>query len=174
MLPTISTDRLILRKFTADDTEAVFSAFSVSSFTEPMLIDRQPDYYFAESYIEEILSGYSNDTCYTWAVADRNTDVCIGAVSLSDIKNNGAEIGYWITNKSQGNGYAKEAVRAVVKYAFEYMLLHRLWAKCRIDNAASLRVLKCSDFRLEGIAKDEVFRKGEYVSIAYLSLISKN
>lgn len=172
MLAKLTTDRLCLREFDENDTDTVFKAFSVSSFTEPMLIDRQPDYAFAENYIKEMMSGYESGICNTWAVADIATNECIGAVSLSEFRNNGAEIGYWIINSRKNCGYAREAVAAVTGYAFDYMHLHRVWAKCRIDNLASLRVLKSIGFKLEGIARDEVFRKGEYISISYLSLIS--
>ena len=170
ILPTITTQRLILRSFCENDTDAVYSAFSHAVFTEQMLTDAQPDRFFAESYIAEIVN--KNDSSCTWAVTEKGKELCIGAVSLSSPENMSTEIGYWIADEYKSNGYATEAVYAAVRYAFEYMKLHRVYAKCRTDNKASVHVLKKNGFSIEGIAKDAVYRHGEYISIAYFAKIN--
>ena len=160
-----------MRELAERDTEAVYNAYLRSDFTDAMLTDAQRDRYFAEEYIRMALNGYKDGKCLIWAVCDAKSGDCLGCVSLSEPKDRISEIGYWISESNHGKGYATESVCAVLDYAKTQMRLHRVWARCRIDNPASLRVLKKSGFRLEGIARDEVFRHGEYISIAYLAVI---
>jgi ribosomal-protein-alanine N-acetyltransferase len=52
-----------------------------------------------------------------------------------------------------GKGYTTAAVRAVVRYAFEDLELHRVEAACQPDNIASQRVLLKAGFTEEGRAR---------------------
>jgi len=51
---------------------------------------------------------------------------------------------YW------GKGYATEAVRAVLKFGFRVLKLHRMEAGCAVDNIASIRVLEKVGMQMEG------------------------
>ena len=83
------------------------------------------------------------------------------------------EIGYWIADENKCNGYATEAVKAIVRYAFEYMHMHRVSAQCSTKNNASMHVLKKAGFEIEGIAHDSIKHHGQYVSIAWFGIINK-
>lgn len=61
-----------------------------------------------------------------------------------------AHLGYWIDEEHQRRGYMTEAVRAVVRFAFDVLGLHRVQAAVMPHNAASLRVLEKLGFRKEG------------------------
>ena len=50
---------------------------------------------------------------------------------------------YW------GKGYATEAVRAVLKFGFTVLKLHRMEAGCAVGNIASIRVLKKVGMQME-------------------------
>ena len=175
IFPIITTERLKLRKFTEADTDMVHNAFSLSSFTENMLIDRQPDRLFAETYTEELIKGYAQNNVFVWAIADRQSNLCMGAISFEHIdeENANAEIGYWVADEYSGKGYATEALRALVIFAFKHMRLHKLCARCSTENKASIRVLKNAGFEIEGIARDAVKRHGKYISLAYFGKINK-
>ncbi|MBQ9949595.1 MAG: GNAT family N-acetyltransferase [Clostridia bacterium] len=175
VFPIITTQRLCLRKFSESDTEAVYNAFKNGDFTAKMLTEKQTDRIFAETYIEEMKSEYEKGDCYTWAVALKDCDSCVGAISLNMVNftNESAELGYWISPEFMGCGYATESVSAIVRYAFEYMKLHRLSAMCRLDNIASMNVLKKNGFTIEGIAKESAKFQNRYVDIASFAIINK-
>jgi RimJ/RimL family protein N-acetyltransferase len=67
----------------------------------------------------------------------------IGQVSLSlnfsDIKE--WEIGWKVHYKYWGNGYATEAAKRVLAFAFQDLHAHRVVAFCNVQNAASVRVM---------------------------------
>ncbi len=60
------------------------------------------------------------------------------------------ELGYFVVQASTGMGYATEAARATVRYAFEQFQVSRVDLQCRADNLASQRVAERCGFRLEG------------------------
>ena len=63
------------------------------------------------------------------------------------------EIGYWIGEPYWGFGYASEAAKAVVDYAFEEDDVTTLLGGARITNAASRRVLEKCGFEYQGYGK---------------------
>jgi len=74
-------------------------------------------------------------------VIERNTDgIVVGAVGLRPGEGAAAEIGYWIGKPFWGQGYATEAVSAVVAHGFARMGLRAIDAAASADNAASIRV----------------------------------
>lgn len=80
----------------------------------------------------------------------------LGGVTLSNVRRGVAEtgtIGYWVGQPYAGKGYATAAVRAMIRFAFDRLHLHRLEAACLPSNEASRRVLEKSGFTLEGKAR---------------------
>ncbi len=77
----------------------------------------------------------------------------IGRIALTGVMRGAfmsAHLGYWIDEEHQRRGYMTEAVRAVVRFAFDVLGLHRVQAAVMPHNAASLRVLEKLGFRKEG------------------------
>jgi ribosomal-protein-alanine N-acetyltransferase len=80
----------------------------------------------------------------------------VGGITLSNVRRGIAEtatVGYWIGLPAVGRGHATAAVRAIIRYAFGPLRLHRLEAACLPTNAASRRVLEKSGFQKEGEAR---------------------
>lgn len=74
----------------------------------------------------------------------------VGSISIMDVDEGQGEIGYWIGRPYWGRGYATEACRQVVDFAFSELQLKRLTAKCLVRNKGSFRVLEKAGFRLTG------------------------
>lgn len=68
----------------------------------------------------------------------------VGHISLKNVdrERGEAEVGYWVGRPYWGRGYASEAVRLVVAFAFEELGLRRLYAHVLAHNPASARVLE--------------------------------
>jgi len=65
----------------------------------------------------------------------------IGCADIDAVEAGSADIGYWFDEAYWGGGYASEAARAVVRFAFETLGLERLTAGHVNDNPASGNVL---------------------------------
>lgn len=86
----------------------------------------------------------------------RRDGVLLGAITLDNIRRGPAQTGttgYWIGKPFARQGYMREALEAVVHYAFTSLDLSRIEAGCLPENAASRGVLERSGFKYEGVAQ---------------------
>ncbi|MBP7402319.1 MAG: GNAT family N-acetyltransferase [Clostridia bacterium] len=72
------------------------------------------------------------------------------------------ELGYIFNNRFHGHGYATEACRAVLDDGFRRLGIHRVAAKCALENPASWRLMERLGMRREGLSPKAVtFRRTE-------------
>lgn len=97
-----------------------------------------------------------DDKAYALFVFREEDDELVGGATLSNVRRGVAQtasLGYWASQAHANKGYITAAVRAVVRYAFDDLDLHRVEAACQPDNAPSRRVLEKAGFTHEGVAK---------------------
>lgn len=163
MTPILDTDRLHLRPLAARDAEALFA---IMSDPEAMRFWDWPPFRELQTVREvlagQILSMEGGQTRY-WAVCLKGTGAAIGTCDMSDIdRHHGrAEVGFAFHRSYWGNGYAYEAMSAVIPNAFVDMDLVRLGARLHAGNHASRRLLERLGFSYEGRLAGHVVREGE-------------
>jgi RimJ/RimL family protein N-acetyltransferase len=82
------------------------------------------------------------------------------------------EIGYWIRTSLTGQGYATEAVRGILAFAFEVLGAQRVEIRCASENRPSARVVERAGFRLEGELRNaEVDAQGKLRNVPLFSMI---
>ncbi|WP_042386727.1 GNAT family N-acetyltransferase [Clostridium culturomicium] len=92
-------------------------------------------------------------------------NIMIGRIRINNIIQGvfkSAFIGYSIDEKCQGKGYMKEAVKLVLKYAYEEFGLHRIEATTLLDNERSQRVLEACGFTELGVCKEYLLINGKW------------
>ncbi|HML09200.1 MAG TPA: GNAT family N-acetyltransferase [Xanthobacteraceae bacterium] len=77
-------------------------------------------------------------------------EALIGACGV-DPRESGAELGYWLGVAYWHRGFATEAARAVIDYAFGELCHDTLAAGARVSNPASRRVLEKCAFQWTGV-----------------------
>lgn len=98
----------------------------------------------------------SNGTAVPLFLIRRSDDVLLGAITLDNIRRGPAQAGttgYWIGEPHARQGYMREAIKAVVHYAFNVLDLSRIEAGCLPENAASRRLLEQTGYKYEGVAQ---------------------
>ncbi len=86
----------------------------------------------------------------------RCDDTLVGAVTLDNIRRGPSQcgtMGYWTGAAHARQGYMREAIKAMVHYAFASLDLSRIEAACLPENAASRGLLESSGFKYEGVAQ---------------------
>jgi len=78
-------------------------------------------------------------------------ELCFKGLSADGI----AEIGYGICEEYQSNGYATEAVKAILEWVFSHPEIVTVEAETDPDNTASIRVLEKCGFALNGVLGEE-------------------
>lgn len=98
----------------------------------------------------------ASDRAYPFHIVSPDTQSLIGAVNLTHVERGAAQsakLGYWVGRSFMNRGYGRAAVRALTRFAFESLALHRVEAAVHPDNAASIRVLEANRYQLEGTAR---------------------
>ena len=98
-----------------------------------------------DSMIAEQQAAMAEGLCRYWTMMAG--DDAIGSVDLSLIQDGSAELGFLVRRDRWGQGFASEAVAAVVACGFTMPGLHRLVAASQEDNLAAKRVLEKNGFR---------------------------
>lgn len=163
-LPTLTTERLVIRPFTLEDLdEAVRVLDGAISPGEPGAAPTAEQRAERERWLQWTVLSYEQlAKLYQPPYGDRA--ICLrasgelvgavgytpclhpfGQVGIGDAPPMGhtAELGlYWgVSSLHQGRGYATEAGRALVDFAFRELCLHRIVATTEHDNLASQRVM---------------------------------
>jgi len=106
----------------------------------------------------------------------REDKALIGAITLDNIRRGPAQagtLGYWTGAAFARQGYMREAIEAVVHYAFTRLDLSRIEAACLPENAASRGLLENSGFKYEGVAQSYLQIDGRWrTHVLYASLRS--
>ena len=103
--------------------------------------------------IERMREEREEDRRYTCGIFTMADDLLVGTISLANVSRGAwqnATVGYFVDREHNGKGYATEAVRLMVRVAFERLGLHRLQAGVMPRNHASNRVMEKAGFRFEG------------------------
>jgi len=110
---------------------------------------------------------------YLAIASDTEAIGSIGFNLQQDILRRSADIGYWLGEPFWGKGIAAEAVKAMVKYAFENFDLVRLFAFVFEWNPASMRVLEKSGFKLEARLAKSVTKDGRTIDCFLYALVKE-
>lgn len=98
------------------------------------------------------------------AITLRSDGRQVGGVGLRvDQHHQHAELGYWLGVPYWGRGYASEAAREMLRYGFENLHLHRIFASHFKHNPASGRILKKIGMRHEGCQREHLRKWDQFV-----------
>ena len=145
-LPVLETERLTLRAPRRGDAKAIAALANDRRIAANTA--RIPHPYSAADAEEFIASVNRRDgeTCFVIMLGDR----LIGACGL-DPQEDGPELGYWLGAPYWDQGFATEAARALIDYAFGELEHETLRAGARVSNPASRRVLEKCAFQWTGV-----------------------
>lgn len=161
--PTLQTDRLRLRPISSADADALFALHSdahvLRYWDSPPWTERgRADRFIAASrrMAEEgtgarlAMERLSDGSFIGWCTVSRwNPDY------------RSASLGYCMNADAWGHGYATEAVRSLLQWAFDTLDLNRVQAETDTRNAASARVLDKVGFVREGTLREDCVVDGE-------------
>jgi RimJ/RimL family protein N-acetyltransferase len=103
------------------------------------------------------------------------TSSLVGIISLQKIENvsKNAQIGYWVGKKYWNAGIATESIRLLIRYAFQILRLHKLYANVLVTNRASIRVLEKNGMKIEGLLKDSVYKDHKFYDVALYYILNR-
>ncbi len=173
----LTTDRLILRRFTLDDVEVMYNSWATDEE-----VNQYVDWPIHKSIDEtrELVSArikeYDDDS-YNWIVEIKDTHEVIGSISLVKCskKNRNCEIGYCYSSKHWNRGYATEALKRVIDYLISDCKFHVVQAVHYSSNPASGKVMTKAGMQYEATLKERHINKvdGSWEDEVYYSVINR-
>jgi len=160
-IPTIETKRLRLRAFTIDDWEPYAEMYADQSFVRYLggkpLTKEEVWENVAVILGHWALLGYG-----IWAIERLDTGELVGRAGLLNLPGwPGIEVCWALSPKFWGNGYATEAARASIVWAFEEVGLHRLISLIHPENRASEAVA----LRLGEAYREQIIFEGKATNV---------
>lgn len=173
-LPTIHTNRLILRKITLNDKESLFKCFSNPLVTKYLFIGLNKTIEDTEKLLKFILDSYENNKPTQWGITLKGSDELIGLCGFSNIdeKNKKAEIGYILNFEYWNKGIATEAVTKVIEFGFRALKLNKIEARCINENIASEQVMIKNGMKLDGILRKDKWYKNKFIDLKLYSILN--
>jgi ribosomal-protein-alanine N-acetyltransferase len=114
---------------------------------------------------------------YAFFIFHQGSDELLGGLTLSNVRRGvtqSCSLGYWMGRPFAGQGYMKDAVRALLPFVFHDLGLHRLEAACLPSNEPSKAVLAAAGFTEEGYAREYLRINGAWRDHVLFSLLASD
>lgn len=174
--PSLQTPRLLLRALCDTDAEPIRRYAGDRRIAAMTLTLPHPyEAPAARAFIAAQREDYVRGLGVTFALERRSAGDLIGVVGLrANPEHEHAEIGYWVGVPFWSRGYATEAARAVVDFAFEVRGYHRVFGRVYCGNRASERILERLGMRHEGCLREHLLRFGERQDVTCFGLLRRD
>jgi ribosomal-protein-alanine N-acetyltransferase len=160
-LPTLDTERLRLRPYSEADIPELLPLIGTREVAATTLRIAHP---YTEQDARAFLALTREPEKIWLAITLRSDSRQIGGVGLRlDSEHQHAELGYWLGVQYWGQGYATEAARELMRYGFETLGLHRIFASHFKHNSASGRILTKLGMRHEGCQREHLRKWDQFV-----------
>jgi RimJ/RimL family protein N-acetyltransferase len=172
-LPTLRTQRLLLRPFSIGDASRVQLLAGASEvYATTLNIPHPYPDGAAERWIATHEVRFQADKSTALAVTSHADGGVIGAISLLTMaEHRRAELAYFIGAPYWNRGYCTEAAIAMIRYGFDELELHKVTSRFIVGNHASERVMIKAGLRKEGELVDEVLKDGVFRTLGVYGLV---
>ena len=174
-IPTLTTDRLVLRQMRVSDYEDMYDYAKRTELTKFLLWSPHPSAEYTKTFLKFVMKRYRAGQFYDWCIEEKKSGKMIGTCGFTsiDIEHRRGEVGYVINPDFQRMGYAPEAAEEIFKFGFFELDLNRVECRFMMGNDASLRVMKKLGMTFEGYMRDAMYVKGEYRTIGVCSILKE-
>lgn len=146
----MQTERLVMRLPAPDDATAIFERWaSDAEVTRYLPWRTHASLAASAAYVDFCLRGWERGDELTWLIVRKGETRPIGAIAYRP-RQYKADIGYVLARSAWNRGYMTECVRHLIDRALAQPGMHRVWAVCDVENAASVRVLEKAGMEREG------------------------
>jgi len=177
-VPTLDTDRLILRPFHREDMEEYLSWVYTPQVMRYLGGGLQS--LSDERHITNWLGNINgrvlhSKTAFTWCVEHKADRKVVGRVDLGGFtKKSMAELAYHFSHHFWNMGFAKESIGRVVRFGMDDLKLHRIQALVLPDNIYSIRALERQEFKQEGLLRKYPFGNEFHDAVMLAVIAEKN
>lgn len=168
---SLTGERVTLREFTEDDVDDLHAIVGDPAVTRSLSFDTRTRAQAAEMLagVLERRAQQPRAEYYLAVVAGEDKVIGLCRLGLGGVQ--AGKLGCAIRADVQGLGYATDACRTMIRFAFEQLRLHRVSAAIGPDNTASLALIATLGFTHEGRLRDHVHTNGAWRDSELFSLL---
>lgn len=146
--PILTTERLVLRKLSLNDEQAIFTLrtdIEVNKYLDRPICNSVDD---ARKFIQTVNTNIDNNKAFYWAITLANNNVLVGTICLFGFseEHKNCEIGYELLPNYQSQGIMTEAVEKVMDYALNTLQVQKIEAFVHQNNQPSIKLLEKFSF----------------------------
>ena len=173
---TMETNRLLLRKFTLQDSKSAFKNWTSDEKITTFL--RWPTHQNIETTQEVIKSWveqYRNPNYYQWAIVLKDCNEAIGSIGVV-MQNEDLDIlhiGYCIGSAWWNQGITSEAFSSIIPFLFDEVKANRIESQHDPRNPNSGKVMMKCGLKYEGTLREADRSNQGIVDAAMYSLLAK-
>ncbi len=160
---SLETPRLILRDIRMEDIQEYYERLlGDGDVCRYLLFDPHQDIGESLQSIQETLNRYEEGNCYRWGIARKEDDSLIGLIELLrfDEETKSCSFVYLLGCDYWNQGYGTEALKEVIRFAFEKMGMERIVADHMTPNAASGAVMRKAGMEHTGTQRGKYQKHG--------------
>ena len=173
-IPTLETERLVLRPLAPEDAATVRALGGDRRVAEMTLLPHPFGEEEARRWVEGRLEWAAQGKSRPFSVLLKEDGGQVGhAGLLLDWDNEKAGLHYWMGVPYWGCGYATEAARELVRHAFEDLSLGRVYADHVARNPASGRVLQKVGMSYEGCRRRDFKKWDRFEDLALYGVLAE-
>ncbi|GMQ47074.1 GNAT family N-acetyltransferase [Vibrio sp. 10N] len=162
---TIYTKRLCLRLLTPEEAPQLANAIKTSPSLHQWIDWCHPDYTESEAidFISATRLNWVKANSFGFALFTRDSNEFLGMVAFNEFYHtfNMGSLGYWLKDVAQHQGYALEAMDALIEFAFVHLLLTRLEIVCDPRNLPSHQLAERLGATFECTAENRYIFNGQ-------------
>ena len=165
--------RIKLRALEPEDLSFLFEIENNEVFWEISHTQTPFSKFLLKQYLENAHLDIYEAKQLRLVIADVDNGNAYGLIDLFDFnpKHKRAGIGILVHPNFQKNGFASEALKILIEYAFTYLDLHQLYANITEGNNKSISLFEKFNFKKIGIKKDWLFTNNSYQNEILYQLI---
>jgi RimJ/RimL family protein N-acetyltransferase len=171
----IATERLVLRRFRASDAPVLADYRSDPEVARYQSWDAPFSLLRAETAVANFVASDPGQAgWFQYAIEHAGEKALIGdvAVHLHDNLKQ-AEVGFTLARAYQKQGFASEAVAAVLDRLFRLQGLHKVTGECDARNVGSAGLMERLGFTREGRLRQQTWIKGEWTDDLIFGLLAE-
>lgn len=164
----IETERLIIRSIEEKDSDSIWEASRCPGLTDGMYWNPPKT---KKALLKQISEEKIGKHWFPLVIANKD-DILLGRLFLTN-RGEDWEIGYWLLPKNRGRGYAFEAVKAMIDYAFTELSAREIIASSCLWNKKSSSLLLKIGFSSQGMNDNGLKKNGREYPVENFSLSKK-
>lgn len=159
----LETERLLLRELQDSDFEAIHAYASSLENVQYMTFGPNSEEQ-TKDFLGKSIAKYSEDPMkdYVFAITIKGTDKVIGSGGISLENEYEASLGWILCRNDWKKGYGAEFAKELIRFGFEELKCHRIYATCIADNYGSYRVMERNNMRREAHFMRNRKHRGEW------------